>query len=115
MNQLFDSPISDDHLLRTLVPARLVSARRLAPGRYRIAAAGGLAFTAAVRMVHGIHRHAAHVRSDTTPTRASRFAQRNVFMFDVSYLAHGRATFNRHAPYFAGRHAQLCVTTFLGQ
>src|SRR6266851_548087 len=70
MNQLLDSPISHNHLLRALVPARLVAARRLAPGRYRIAAARGLALAAAVRMVDRIHRHAAHVRPDAAPARA---------------------------------------------
>src|SRR6266850_8565313 len=109
MNQLFDSPISDDHLLRTLVPARLVSARRLAPGRYRIASAGRLALAAAVRVVHGIHRHAAHVRSDTTPARTSRFTQRNVFMLDVPDLSHRSPALDRDASNFARRHAQLCI------
>src|SRR5207247_1256522 len=113
--QSFDSPISHNHLLRTLVSARLVSARRLSPWRHRIATAGSFAFAAAVWMVHRIHRYAANVRPDSPPARASRFTQRNVFMFDVADLAHSRAAFNRNAPHFARRHAQLSVIAFLRQ
>src|ERR1044071_915239 len=63
-SNLFDSPISDDHLLGALVLARLVPAGRLAPGRHRIAASRSLAFTTAVRMVHRVHRHPAYVRAN---------------------------------------------------
>src|ERR1700682_590706 len=69
IGNLLDSPISHDHLLRTLVPARLVAARRLSPGRYRIAPTRGLTLAAPVRMVERIHRHAAHVRPNTAPAR----------------------------------------------
>src|SRR5207302_2837547 len=74
---LFHSPISHDHFLRALVVARLVAARRLSPGRHRITAAGSLAFATAMRMVHRVHRHAAHVRTNSAPTIAARLAQRN--------------------------------------
>src|SRR5437667_12293060 len=113
MNQSFNSSVSHNHLLRALVPARFITASRLAPGRYRIAAAGGLAFTTAVRMVHRIHRDAADVRPDSLPTRSPGFAQRDILMLDVAYLAHSRAALNRHAPHFAGGHAQLCELAFL--
>src|ERR1043166_9880475 len=112
MIQLLDSPISDDHLLGALVLARLVTAGRLAPGRHRIAAAGSLAFTTAVRMVHRIHRHPAPVRANPFPTRSTRFTKRNVFVLDVADLADGRATLNRNAPHFPRRHTQLSVRAF---
>src|SRR5713101_8484564 len=115
ISKLLDSPIPHNHLLRAFVPARFVTAGRLAPGRYRIAAAGGLAFTTTVRMVHRIHRDAADVRPDSLPTRSPGFAQRDILMLDVAYLAHSRAALNRHAPHFAGGHAQLCELAFLGQ
>src|SRR5271166_4350813 len=53
---------SHDELIRSLVVAGLESARRLAPRSHRMAAARGLAFAAAVRMVHRIHRHPAVMR-----------------------------------------------------
>ena len=66
-------------------------------------------------MIHRIHRDAANVRSDSLPTRSPGFAQRNILVFDVAHLAHGRATFDRHAPHFAGGHAQLRELAFLRQ
>ena len=60
-----------NHLLRALVAARLVTACRLAPGRYRITSAGSLAFTAAVRVIHRVHRHAANLRTQC-PSNAMR-------------------------------------------
>src|SRR5229473_227685 len=95
ISKLLDSPIPHNHLLRAFVPARFIAAGRLAPGRYRIATAGGLTFTAAVR-------------PDSLPTRSSGFSQRDILMLDVAHLAHGRAALNGHAPHFAGGHAQLC-------
>src|SRR5215213_3350276 len=46
-SQLFSSPILQDHLLGSLVAARLVAASRLAPGRHGISSTGGLALAAA--------------------------------------------------------------------
>src|SRR5262245_3066022 len=115
MNQLLDSPISRTHLRRALVVTRLVAARRLAPGRHRIPAAGSLSFTTSVRVVHRIHRHTTNVRPNPAPARAAGFSQRNVFVFDIAYLAHGGATLDWHPPNLAGRHAQLCIRPFLGQ
>src|SRR6185295_15060570 len=75
MIQLLNSPISNDHLLGALVVARLVTARRLAPRRYRISSTGGLAFTAAVRVNDLLCRakrsHARHCQ----PVRRSRDTQ----------------------------------------
>src|SRR5205809_4665822 len=90
----FHSSISDDHLLRALVLARFVTACWLAPGRDRIAATGSLAFTTAMRVVYGVHRHATHVRAKSLPTRSTRLAERNVFVLDIAHLAHSRATLN---------------------
>src|SRR5436190_16669947 len=100
MDQLLNSPISDDHLLGALVLTRLVTTRRLTPGRHRIAAAGSLTFTTAVRVVHRVHRHAAHVRANPFPTRTPRLAERNIFVLDIADLANGRPALNRHAPHF---------------
>src|SRR5271155_3002992 len=64
---LTDLPISlplltlarHDPLVGTLVVTGLVSAGRLAPWRYRMAAAARLALAAAVRVIHRIHGYAA--------------------------------------------------------
>src|SRR2546430_15430860 len=90
ISQLLDSPISHNHLLRTLVPARLVAPRRLSPGRHRITSARGLALAATVGMVDRIHGDAADVRPNAAPARAAGFTQRNIFMLDIAHLAHRR-------------------------
>src|SRR5690348_17350017 len=64
--------------VRGLVPARLVSLRRHAPRRHRVAAARCLAFAATQRMVDGIHGDAAHVRPPAEPAASARFADRDV-------------------------------------
>src|SRR6266496_4294850 len=113
--QSLDSPISHNHLLSTLVPARLIAACWLSPGRYRISSAGRFAFASAMRMVYWIHGHTAHMRSDASPTCTSRFTQRNVLVLNVTDLAHRRSAFNRNSAHFTGRHTQLRVVAFLGQ
>src|SRR5438128_12397525 len=80
------SPLNNE-LVGALVVARLVAARRLAPGRHRIAPAGGLAFAATVRMIHWIHRHAAHRRALAQPARTASLANRNVFVLDIAHLS----------------------------
>src|SRR6185369_7777633 len=107
------SPILQDHLLRALVAARLVTTRRLAPGRHRITSTGSLAFTAPVRVVNRVHRHATNLRTQTHPARTASLAERNVFMLDVADLAHRRSANERYTSHFTRRHTQLCVTAFL--
>src|SRR5690349_22505160 len=53
---------ADDEFVGPLIVPRLIAARGLAPGCYRIASTGGFAFTAAVRVVDRVHRDAAVVR-----------------------------------------------------
>src|SRR5215218_1496091 len=94
--QLLGSPILQDHLLRSLVAARLVAASRLAPGRHRISSTGGLALAAAVRVVHRIHRDTTNLRTQAHPTRPAGLSERNVLVLDVADLAHSRSTNERH-------------------
>src|SRR2546423_3575805 len=109
MNKLFDSSIPHDHLLRALVAARLVAARRLSPGRDGVAPARCLTLAAAVRVIDRVHRHAAHVRAYAFPTRPPGLAVRDVLMLDVADLAHGRLADYGDAADFARRHTQLRV------
>src|SRR5205807_7223758 len=104
---LFHSAIAHDHFLRALVAARLITTRRLSPGGNGISAARGLAFSAAVRMVHRIHGHAANVRPDSFPAGTPCLTVRYVFVFDVADLAYRGHANHRHLAHFAGRHAQL--------
>src|SRR6476659_3502641 len=57
--QLFRSPLHDEPI-RALAIAGLVSLGRHTPRRHRVASTGGLAFTAAERVIDRVHRHSAN-------------------------------------------------------
>src|SRR5882672_9074776 len=82
---LFLSP-ADNELVGALVIASLVAARGLAPRSHRMASAGGLAFTAAMRMVDRVHGHAAVDRFLAQPYIAARFADGHVLMVHIANL-----------------------------
>src|ERR1041385_5329120 len=92
-----DEPIS------ALVIACLEAARGLAPRSPRMTAAAGLTLSAAVRMIHRIHRNAAIVRHFAHPALASGLAQAHIFVLDVAHLADGRGTLDQHFPDFTRR------------
>src|SRR5688572_1597956 len=52
----------------------------------------GLAFTTTERVIHRVHRHAAHVRALPEPTAATGFSDRDVLVIDVADLPDGRHT-----------------------
>jgi hypothetical protein len=52
--------------------------------------ARSLAFAAAVRVIDRIHGYTAIVRTLSQPTGSAGFAERYVFMLDISDLAHSR-------------------------
>src|SRR3972149_8105516 len=83
------SPLDDEPVGRLPV-ARLVSLGRHAPWRHGMTSARGLAFTAAERMIHRVHRHAADVRALAEPAAPARLANRHVLMVDVADLPDGR-------------------------
>src|SRR5437764_3636268 len=109
-----NSPIAHDHLRGALVLARLVAARRLAPGRDGVPPARSLPLAAAVRVVNRVHRDAADVRAYAVPARAPGLAVGDVLVLDVAHLADGRVADDGHAPHLARRHAHLRVIAFLG-
>src|SRR3989442_11329730 len=81
---LFLSPL-DDELIGPLAVARLVPLGRQPPRRHRMASARGLAFTAAERVIHRVHRDAAHVRPLAEPAAASRLADRHVLVIEIAH------------------------------
>src|SRR5580658_698051 len=91
---LTDLPISlplltlarHNKFIRALVVTGLVPTGRLAPWRHRMASAGSLAFTAAVRVIHWIHGYAAIMGRLAQPPRAPSFTERDVFVIDVAHL-----------------------------
>src|SRR5215831_128682 len=71
-----------------------------------MAAALRLALAAAVRMVDGVHRGAAHRRALPAPAAATGLAARDVLVVEVPDLTDGGAARERNAAHLAGREAQ---------
>src|SRR5271157_718113 len=110
--RLLRSPVHNK-LIRPLVIPRLVPARRLPPRRHRMPSARGLAFTAAVRMVHGVHRNAAIHRLPSQPARASRLADGDVLVIQISHLPDRRHAILRNLASLARRQLHQRVVRFL--
>src|SRR5258705_150833 len=84
-------PELDDHAAGTLVLARLVALGQYTPGADRVLPRRSPAFAAAVGVVDGVHRHAAHRGPDTAPANAARLSDRFQAVLLVAHLADGRA------------------------
>src|SRR5690606_10008484 len=103
---------ANDHLVRSLVRARLVSLGRRAPRAYRVSSTGGLAFAAAVRMVDRVHRHTAYCRSYSSPALRTGLAELSQVVFAVSDFAHRRAAFDVDTSCFAGAQSHRGIRAF---
>ena len=81
-----------------LLDAGLAALGGLAPGGDRVAAAGGAAFAAAVRVVDRVHGHAADVRAAALVTDAAGLAEDLVHVVGVRHRAdRGHAAVLHHA------------------
>src|SRR5208337_744877 len=75
---------------------------------------GTSSLAAAHRVVHRVHRNAAHVGSFTCPARAPGFSERNVLVIDIANLADGSLALNRDHAHLTRRHAKCSVLSFTG-
>src|SRR5579859_5655616 len=103
-----------DHAVGALVAARLVTLGGLAPWGHRVPAAGGLALAAAVRMVDGIHDHAAHRGADALPAAGAGLAVLAQVVLVEPDLADGGAAVHVHLAHLAGAQAQRAVGALAG-
>src|SRR5436190_11189277 len=94
-------PTLHDEAVRVLAVPRLVALGRLAPRRHRVTAARGLALAAAERVIHRVHRHAAHVWTLTEPAAPPSLADRNVLVIEVAHLADRGHALDEHLADFA--------------
>src|SRR6185437_13689649 len=76
-----------DEFVGRLVGPRLLALGRLAPRSDRVAAAGGAALAAAVRMVDRVHGDAAVVRALAEPAFAAGLAEIDVAVIRIGYGA----------------------------
>src|SRR3954462_12801425 len=75
-------------------------------------AARGLALAAAERVIDRIHRDAAVVRLLAAVTRASRFADRDVLVLEISDLADRGVAADVHFAHLAGRKTERRPVVF---
>jgi hypothetical protein len=103
-----------DISIGTLVAPRFLAQRWESPGRLRMVALN-FAFTASVRMVHGIHSHTSNRWLDPAPSRATSFAKRFVFMVQVANLTHGCHALHGKLANFTGRQLHQRGFAFFAQ
>ena len=94
--------------------ARPVAERRLAPRGHRVAARGVVRLAAAVRMVDGVHRHAAGLRAAALVALAPRLAELDVLVLGVRERADGGAALGAHHPHLRRRQPQGDHRALLG-
>src|SRR3954447_16178615 len=102
---------TDDQGVRGLALAG--AAFLLAPRRHRVAAAGGLALTTAVRVVDRVHHDTTDGRALALPAHPAGLAPVDVRLLGVADLADRRAAAQVDVAHLAGRHAELGVRPVL--
>ena len=73
------------------------------------------AFTAAVRMIHRVHCHAAHRGTFAMPTRSARFSVRHVLVVQITELADSGHALDTESPHFARRQLHQSKIAFFAQ
>src|SRR5260370_2536666 len=100
---LLRTSLNNESVSAFVIP-RLVALGRNAPRGHRVPAARGLAFAAAERVVHRVHRDAADVRPLPEPAAPARLADRDVLVIEVADLADRRVALDVDLPDFPGWH-----------
>src|ERR1700722_3122321 len=106
-------PPLHDHAAGALVMTGLLALGVPAPGRHRMRIAlTGLAFSAAVRVIHRVHRQAAHRRTHAPPANRTGLAVLAQVVLIVAELTERRAAIDVHLACLTGLEAQKRVHAF---
>src|SRR5689334_16251398 len=103
---LADATAAQDHAVGLLVVPGLLALGGLAPGGDRMPPARGAAFAAAMRVVDGIHGHAAHGGLAALPTVAAGLADADVLLIGIGNRPDRRHALGAHHAHLARGHAQ---------
>src|SRR5574341_1096371 len=107
-------PAPHDEPVTQLTCACLHTLGDLSPWRAGMAPAGRLALAAAHRVVHRIHRHAAHASEAAQPAPATGFPVGDVLVVEIADLSDDRAAVYVELPHLARGKTQLGVVPLLG-
>src|SRR3954465_1631454 len=97
---LFLAAARDDHRSRTLVTARLLTLRLLAPRRNWMTTSCCFTFTTTVRVIDRVHDHTANGRTNTAPAHRAGLADLAQAVFGVADFTHGGTALDVHATDF---------------
>src|SRR6266571_856166 len=109
---LFLAAARDDHRSRTLVTARLLTLRLLAPRRHWMTTSCGFTFTTTVRVIDRVHDHTAHGRTNTAPAHRTGFTNLAQAVLGIADFTHGSTALDVHATDFTRTQADLGVGAF---
>src|SRR5271154_1690243 len=102
-----------DHAVSALVATRLLALGLQSPWARRMRVAlTGLAFAAAVGVIHRVHDDTAHGRTHTEPAHRAGLAEHAQIVFIVADFADGRAAVDMYLAHFAGLQAQTGIHAF---
>src|ERR1051325_9486047 len=90
-----------NELVRSFVVACLVTQRRHTPRGHRVITLNA-AFTAAMRMIDGIHHDTAYRRPNAFMTRSAGLTDSDIFMIEIADLSDRCEAIHIHQPHFAG-------------
>src|SRR5215510_14584402 len=109
------APRTDDEFVGSLVLSRGESLGLLSPGRDGMGIAlPRLALAAPVGVIDGVHRQAAHGRSDSKPTASACLPEADDFVVDVAQLPHRRAAVDQDFAHRPRGQPHLGVVPLLG-
>jgi hypothetical protein len=66
-------------------------------------------------MVYGVHHHTAHPGTHTHPSGPAGFADTDILVIQISYLANRRHALGAYHAYFTGIEPECGVLAFTGQ
>src|SRR6266536_5384338 len=103
---------SDNEAISSLVSARLITQRWLAPGGLRLTTNWCASLTTSMRMITWVHNRSTNGGATTHMTRTPGFTDATSLMINVAYLPGGRHTKDMDIALLTGRQAEQCVVTF---
>src|SRR6478736_241588 len=108
---LFLTATRDDHRSRTLIAARLLALRLLAPWRYRMATCCSTPLTTTVGVIDRVHHHTSNCRTNSAPTHGTGFTNFAKVMLTITNFTNRRTAFDVNSTNFTRTQTYLCISS----